>query len=85
MNRANDLEKRIKCIRVTTTDVLDQRIDEMHLDKESYWWYRDLRRYGTVPHAGLGLGFGRYVSYITGLSNIRDAVPFPRTSKHAEF
>lgn len=66
-------------------DVLDARMDEMKLDKSAYGWYRDLRRYGTVPHAGFGLGFERTIVYATGLQNIRDAIPFPRTPKHAEF
>lgn len=66
-------------------DVLDRRIDEMKLEKEAYWWYRDLRRYGTVPHAGFGLGFERTVSYATGLSNVRDCIPFPRTPKTCLF
>jgi asparaginyl-tRNA synthetase len=66
-------------------DVLDARIDEMGLDKRAYWWYRDLRRYGTVPHAGFGLGFERAMNYVTGLGNIRDVIPFPRAPKSAEF
>ena len=66
-------------------DVLDRRIEESGLDKKSYWWYRDLRRYGTVPHAGFGLGFERTILYATGMQNIRDVIPFPRTPKHAEF
>jgi asparaginyl-tRNA synthetase len=66
-------------------DVLDARMDEMGLPKEPYGWYRDLRRYGTVPHAGFGLGFERTVIYVTGLANIRDAIPFPRTPGNAEF
>jgi asparaginyl-tRNA synthetase len=66
-------------------DVLDRRMEEMGLDKESYWWYRDLRRYGTVPHAGFGLGFERTIQYATGMANIRDVIPFPRTPGHAEF
>jgi asparaginyl-tRNA synthetase len=66
-------------------DVLDARIDEMGLDRRTYWWYRDLRRYGTVPHAGFGLGFERAMNYVTGLGNIRDVIPFPRTPKSAEF
>lgn len=66
-------------------DVLDRRIDEMGLDRETYWWYRDLRRYGTVPHAGFGLGFERTIVYATGMANIRDVIPFPRTPKNAEF
>ncbi len=64
-------------------DVLDSRMDE-HL-KEELWWYRDLRRYGTVPHAGFGLGFERLLNYITGMENVRDAIPFPRTPGHADF
>lgn len=66
-------------------DVLDRRLEEMNLPKEEYWWYRDLRRYGTVPHAGFGLGFERAVLYCTGIENIRDAIPFPRTPNHADF
>ncbi len=66
-------------------DVLDARMDEMGLDKKAYWWYRDLRRYGTVPHAGFGLGFERTIIYATGMANIRDVIPFPRTPNNAEF
>jgi asparaginyl-tRNA synthetase len=66
-------------------EVLDQRMDEMGLAKEDYWWYRDLRRYGTVPHSGFGLGFERLVSYVTGVSNIRDVIPFPRSPRSANF
>ncbi|GIU53254.1 asparagine--tRNA ligase [Shewanella sp. KT0246] len=66
-------------------NVLDARLAEMELDQEDYWWYRDLRRYGTVPHAGFGLGFERLVSYVTGVSNIRDVIPFPRAPKSANF
>jgi asparaginyl-tRNA synthetase len=66
-------------------DVLDRRMDEMRLNKQSYNWYRDLRRYGTVPHAGFGLGFERTIMYATGMQNVRDVIPFPRTPKHAEF
>jgi asparaginyl-tRNA synthetase len=64
-------------------DVLDSRMDEQ-LQKE-LWWYRDLRRYGTVPHAGFGLGFERLLNYVTGMENVRDAIPFPRTPGHATF
>jgi len=66
-------------------DMLDARIDEMNLDKAAYWWYRDLRRYGTVPHSGFGLGFERTVQYATGMANIRDVIPFPRTPNNADF
>jgi asparaginyl-tRNA synthetase len=66
-------------------DVLDARLDEMHLDKAHYGWYRDLRRYGTVPHAGFGLGFERTIAYVTGLSNVRDVIPFPRTPGNARY
>jgi asparaginyl-tRNA synthetase len=66
-------------------DVLDRRLDEMGLPKEEYWWYRDLRRYGTVPHAGFGLGFERAMMFITGMQNVRDVIPFPRAPKQAEF
>ena len=66
-------------------DVLDARIDQMGLRKSDYWWYRDLRRYGTVPHAGFGLGFERLIQFCTGMQNIRDVIPFPRAPKQAEF
>jgi asparaginyl-tRNA synthetase len=64
-------------------DVLDSRMDEQL--KRDLWWYRDLRRYGTVPHAGFGLGFERLLAYVTGMENVRDVIPFPRTPGHAEF
>jgi asparaginyl-tRNA synthetase len=66
-------------------DLLDRRMDAMHLDKQHYSWYRDLRRYGTVPHAGFGLGFERTIQYATGMTNIRDVIPFPRAPKNADF
>lgn len=66
-------------------DILDMRMDESNIDKQHYQWYRDLRRYGTVPHAGFGLGFERLISYVTGLSNVRDVIPFPRTPDHADY
>jgi asparaginyl-tRNA synthetase len=71
--------------RVERLDVLDKRIEEMGLPPGPYWWYRDLRRYGTVPHAGFGLGFERTIQYVTGMQNIRDVIAFPRTPKSAEF
>ncbi|HVO88062.1 MAG TPA: asparagine--tRNA ligase [Casimicrobiaceae bacterium] len=66
-------------------DVLDSRMAQAGMDKEHYAWYRDLRRYGTVPHAGFGLGFERTVAYVTGLSNVRDVIPFPRTPGNARY
>jgi asparaginyl-tRNA synthetase len=66
-------------------DVLDARMAEHGLDRDAYRWYLDLRRYGTVPHAGFGLGFERTLAYVTGLSNVRDAIPFPRTPGNAKF
>jgi asparaginyl-tRNA synthetase len=65
--------------------VLDRRMAERGIDQEHYAWYRDLRRYGTVPHAGFGLGFERTIAYVTGLSNVRDAIPFPRTPGNARY
>jgi asparaginyl-tRNA synthetase len=64
-------------------EVLDARMDAEL--KEDLWWYRDLRRYGTVPHAGFGLGFERLLAYVTGMENVRDVIPFPRTPGHADF
>lgn len=66
-------------------DVLDARIAEANLSKDDYWWYRDLRRFGTVPHAGFGLGFERTINYATGIENIRDVIPFPRVPGNADF
>ncbi len=66
-------------------EVLLARMKESGLEEENYWWYLDLRNYGTVPHAGFGLGFERTVQFVTGVSNIRDVIPFPRTPKSAEF
>jgi len=66
-------------------DVLERRMKESGLDPEEYWWYLDLRRYGTVPHAGFGLGLERTVQFVTGMGNIRDVIPFPRTPKSADF
>ena len=66
-------------------DVFDARLEEMGLNKEDYWWYRDLRRYGTVPHSGFGLGFERLIAYVTGVQNVRDVIPFPRTPRNANF
>jgi asparaginyl-tRNA synthetase len=65
--------------------VLDERMAASGLDRDHYGWYRDLRRYGTVPHAGFGLGFERTVAYMTGLANVRDVIPFPRTPGSAGF
>ena len=66
-------------------DVLDSRLEELKINKEHYEWYRDLRRYGSVPHAGFGLGFERTIAYVTGLSNVRDVIPFPRTPGNARY
>ncbi len=66
-------------------DVLDKRMAEAKMDQDHYGWYRDLRRYGTVPHAGFGLGFERTVAYVTGLANVRDVIPFPRTPGSARY
>lgn len=66
-------------------DVLERRIEELGLPKEEYWWYLDLRRFGTVPHAGFGMGFERLLMLMTGVTNIRDVIPFPRTPRHLEF
>ena len=66
-------------------DVLERRMKAQDLDIEEYWWYADLRRFGTVPHAGFGLGLERAVQFVTGMSNIRDVIPFPRTPGNADF
>jgi asparaginyl-tRNA synthetase len=66
-------------------DVLERKISEFGLKKEDYWWYLELREYGTIPHAGFGVGFERLVLFVTGMENIRDVIPFPRFPGHAEF
>jgi asparaginyl-tRNA synthetase len=66
-------------------DVLIKRMDELGMNREAYWWYLDLRRFGSVPHAGFGLGFERFLMMVTGVTNIRDVIPFPRTPRHLEF
>lgn len=66
-------------------DVLRERCVEMNLDPRNVWWYLDLRRFGTVPHAGFGLGFERLILFVTGLANIRDVIPFPRWAGNAKF
>ncbi len=66
-------------------DVLENRMKELNLDIENYWWYLDLRKYGSVPHSGFGLGFERAVRYVTGVANIRDVIPFPRAPKLCQF
>lgn len=65
--------------------MLEQRIAQLGLNAQDYWWYLDLRRYGSVPHAGFGLGFERLVQFATGVENIRDVIPFPRYPGHCEF
>ena len=66
-------------------EILEQRMKEVGLKPEDYAWYLDLRRFGGVKHAGFGLGFERAIMYLSGMQNIRDAIPFPRTPKNAEF
>ena len=65
--------------------MLERRLDELGLRREDYWWYLELRRYGSVPHAGFGMGFERLLMLVTGITNIRDVIPFPRTPKSLEF
>ena len=66
-------------------EVLEGIMKENHLDPETYWWYLELRKYGTTKHSGFGIGFERLVMYLTGIANIRDVLPFPRTVGSAEF
>jgi asparaginyl-tRNA synthetase len=66
-------------------DVLEMRMGEQKLDPAAYWWYADLRRYGTVPHSGFGLGLERILQFASGMANIRDVIPFPRTPGSADF
>ena len=98
--RANDDDKTVRAMDVLVPrigeiiggsqreerrDILLERMKQAGMDEKEYWWYLDLRQYGTVPHAGFGLGFERTVQFITGMQNIRDIIPFPRTPKNAEF
>ena len=71
--------------REDSLEKLSARMDELGLDKDSYWWYLELRKFGSAPHSGFGLGFERLIMYLTGVSNIRDVLPFPRTTGSAEF
>ena len=71
--------------RESRMDVLKARMAELGLDEKDYWWYLELRKYGSVPHAGFGLGFERAVQYVTGMQNIRDVIPYPRAAKQADF
>ena len=66
-------------------DKLQTRMKEMSIPEDELWWYLDTRKFGTVPHSGFGLGFERLILFVTGMSNIRDVIPFPRTPRNAEF
>ena len=66
-------------------DILLKKMEEFNLDPKDYWWYLDLRKYGGTKHSGFGLGFERLIMYLTGIQNIRDVLPFPRTTGNAEF
>ncbi|VAW26135.1 Asparaginyl-tRNA synthetase, partial [hydrothermal vent metagenome] len=66
-------------------DVLKAKLAEMNIEEKELWWYLDTRKFGTAPHSGFGLGFERMVQFITGMGNIRDVIPFPRTPGNAEF
>ncbi len=66
-------------------DRLERRMQEAGMNQENYWWFLDMRRFGTVPHAGFGLGFERFLMIVTGVANIRDVIPFPQMPKHLEF
>jgi asparaginyl-tRNA synthetase len=65
--------------------LLEKRLDDLKINKKDYEWYLDLRRFGSIQHAGFGLGFERFIMYLTGIANIRDVIPFPRTPKNAKF
>ena len=66
-------------------EALQKRCQEMHIPEKDVWWYLETRKFGTVPHAGFGLGFERLILFVSGMANIRDVIPFPRTPKNAEF
>ena len=71
--------------REESLEKLERRIDEMEMDRETLWWYIETRKFGTAPHSGFGLGFERLLLFVTGMANIRDVIPFPRSPKNAEF
>ena len=71
--------------REESLEKLEQRIGELGMDHSNLWWYIDTRRFGTAPHSGFGLGFERLLLFVTGMANIRDVIPFPRTPRNAEF
>ena len=71
--------------REESLEKLEQRIKELDMDTTGLWWYLDTRRFGTAPHSGFGLGFERLLLFVTGMANIRDVIPFPRTPKSADF
>ena len=79
------LNSKLCSFREDRLDVLERRCVESGLKVSDIWWYADLRRFGSVPHAGFGLGFERLIMFVTGLENIRDVIPFPRVPGHAEF
>ena len=66
-------------------EILQARMKELNIDQEELWWYLDLRRFGSVVHSGFGLGFERLVMFLTGMNNIRDVIPYPRTPQNASF
>lgn len=66
-------------------DVLKSRMKDFHIPEEEMWWYLDTRKFGSVPHSGYGLGFERFLLFVTGMTNIRDVIPFPRYPRHIEF
>jgi asparaginyl-tRNA synthetase len=66
-------------------EVLDQKIKDFNLEIDNYWWYRDLRKYGTIPHSGFGVGFERLIMIATGVDNIREVIPYPRYPGNADF
>jgi asparaginyl-tRNA synthetase len=71
--------------REENSEALSRRIHELSIPEKDIWWYLDTRRFGTAPHSGFGLGFERFILFVTGMANIRDVIPFPRTPKNAEF
>ena len=79
------LTKKLELTSDEAHDVLAKKCEEFDISKEELWWYLETRKLGTVPHAGFGMGFERLVMFLTGMSNIRDVIPFPRTPDNAEF
>ena len=85
IEKIKKISKEVIQFEINALKVLKNRMDQFNVSDDDLWWYKDLRRFGTVPHSGFGLGFERIVLFATGMNNIRDVIPFPRTPNNALF